>query len=324
MTVTAAEVAEYNRFGPWIDEITDPEDIPRLFRTYPVDLTATRMVLKVPRSIVRRDATAGMDLYDHLVILDQDSLTLLSRHIARGGGAAAELPDTDFRVLTLALADVVSLRDDLNLLDGRVTVSTSSGASIVVPYNGSAHDMATRLVNDLRAAACATPPGSIGVALRHVAGPRDAEAPNPGHADTHLVSRFLELRRDNPGLVTWASHGRRKLVPLQPGLRGVAARASHAISPMTLHGAAVVADANAMEVLGRRASLVRGRNTDYSSSRLVIPFGTLDRLDVSAHPVYADASMVTFGAGEWAADLAVPRDSEAERLLRASLPSSRA
>ena len=88
MSVTAAEVAEYDRFGPWIDEIVVPEDVPRLFRSYPIDLSATRMVLKVPRGIARRDATAGMNLYDHLVILERDALTLLSRDVATSNASA--------------------------------------------------------------------------------------------------------------------------------------------------------------------------------------------------------------------------------------------
>src|ERR1035437_5471336 len=115
--------------------------------------------------------------------------------------------------------------------------------------------------------------------VRAVAGGAASAAtmgPASGSADTHLVRRFLELRSDNPGLVVLASHGRRRVSPGAIGLEGLIARVSHIASPATLHGVAVVADANALEFLGRRASLVRGRNPDYSSSRLVIPLGALD------------------------------------------------
>ena len=317
MSPTAAEVSEYDRFGPWIDEVTVPEDVPRLFRTYPIDLSATRVVLKVPRGIARRDATAGMDLYDHLVILDRDELTLLSRRVEISPDGPDAGGDLGYVILAVPLADVIAIRDDLNLLDGKVTVSTRSGASITVPYNGSAHDMASRLVNDLRAAACVKPASRVGSALLAAgsAAADPAALPTPGHADTHLVSRFLELRGDNPGLVTWASYGRRRLVPGGVGLRGFASRAGHALSPMTLHGAAVVADANAIEFLGRHASLVRGRAPVYSSSRLVIPRGALDRIDVVPHPIYPGVTIVTISAGEWSTDIAVPTDSESERIL---------
>jgi hypothetical protein len=322
MSVTTAEVAEYDRFGPWIDEIVIPEDVPRLFRSYPIDLGAARMVLKVPRGIARRDATAGMDLYDHLVILDRDSMTLLSRDGATATKGEERTGGPGYDVLTLALADVVAIRDDLNLLDGRVTVSTSTGASISVPYNGSAHDMATRLVNELRAVAVTMPTSSVGRSLLTAGGgAADVTAvSDPGSADTHLVSRFLELRNDNPDLVVLATHGRRRVSPGATGFEGFVARLAHVASPATLHGVAVVMDANALEFLGRRASLVRGRNPDYSSSRLVVPLGALDSLELSAHPVYPDAATVTIGAGQWATDIHVPSGSDAERLFLTASP----
>ena len=60
-------VSEYDAFGPWIDEVFAPEDVPRLFRNHALDFDAARLVLKVPRDIVRRDATPDMDLYDYLL-----------------------------------------------------------------------------------------------------------------------------------------------------------------------------------------------------------------------------------------------------------------
>ena len=81
------------------------------------------MVRKVPCGIARRDATAGMDLYDHLMILDRESLTLLSRRHAKAAlGAEESRGSVDFGVLAVPLADVVAIRDDLNLRDSRVTV----------------------------------------------------------------------------------------------------------------------------------------------------------------------------------------------------------
>ena len=323
--ITAADVAEYDRFGPWIDEVVVPEDVPRLYRTFPIDLSATRVVLKVPRSIARRDATAGMDLYDHLVILERESLTLLSRHVAMAGARERQGEDPGYGVLTVALADVVAIRDDLNLLEGRLTVSTAAGSSITVPYNGSAHDMATRLVNELREAAITKPASDIGRALL-AAGNAAADAaavPNPGSADTHLVSRFLELRNDNEDLIVWASHGRRRVQPGATGFEGLIARVSHVASPATIHGLAVVADANALEILGRRASLVRGRNPDYSSSRLVIPLGVLDSLGLSPHPAYPEVATVTIGAGDWTTDIHVPHDCGASQLILAASQSAR-
>jgi len=325
MNPTAADVREYDRFGPWIDEVTATEEVPKLYASYPLDLDSTRIVLKVPRNVARRDAWAGMDLYDHLVILDADRLTVLSRRLGAAGSDLDVGGGPGYDVMTARLADVVAIRDDLNLLDGRLTVSTSSGDSLSFGYNGSAHDKATRFVDALRAGAGRGAMSSVGSALM-IAGSVGADAtavPSPGAADTYLVSSFLKLRAGNPGLTVWASHGRGRLSPSLDGVRGVAARASHAISPMTLHGAVVMADGAAMELLGRHAFLVRGRGAIYSTSRLVIPLRALDGLDVTMHPVYEDVAVATIRAGDWSTELAVPRDSEAASLLRTASESVR-
>lgn len=320
MSTVRPGFSEHDRFGPWIHQVTEPEDVPRLYRSYPIDLGAARLVLKVPREIARRDATPDMDLYDHLVILEQDRLTLLSRRGAKAARDAIAGGGPDYEVVVIPLADVVAIRDVVNLLDGRLTVATSAGAAITVPYNGSASDMVARLVSALRVAAGEKAASPVGSALQ-VAGLATVEGtavPDLGPADTYLVSHLLELRRHHPDLVAWASHGKRFLAPDAAGLAGVVPRLAHALSPMTLHGAMVVADGTAMELLGRHAWLVRGRHPIYSTSRLLIPFGAVDRLDLSPHPVYPGVTVVTIRAGEWATDIPVPSDSTAGRLLSAA------
>ena len=45
---TTTRVSEFDRFGPWIDEVTDAEDVPRLFRDQVADPRAPRTVVVVP------------------------------------------------------------------------------------------------------------------------------------------------------------------------------------------------------------------------------------------------------------------------------------
>ena len=325
MNAVPAGVSEFDRFGPWIDEVEVPEDVPRLFRTHPIDVGAARMVLKVPRNIARRDATADMDLYDHLVVLEQGHLTVLSRHAAKAKRDVSPAGGPGYGVLTVSLADVVAIHDAVSLLDGRLTVSTSAGESVTVPYNGSARAKVTRLVSELRAAAGARPASPVSVALLAAARPpTDRRAsPDAGPADLLLTKTFLELRRGDPDLLVWACHGRMPLTPGGTGIQGAVRRASHAMSPMTLHGAVVSADSTALQVIGRHAWLVRGKAPVHSVSRLVIPFGTLDHLDLAPHPIYPGVTVVTIRAGAWVTDLVVPSDSVAERLLRAAAESGR-
>jgi hypothetical protein len=314
---------EYDRFGPWIDEVKEPDDVPPLYRHHGIDFATERLVLKVPRNITRRNATPDMDLYDHLLILGQERLTVLSRRTGGPTHPGAADSGKGYDVVTLELMDVVAIRNTVNLLDGKLTVATSAGASITVPYNGSASGMVDRLVSALREIPCAKPASAVGAALlaaggrfaRTTVGTRPTTGPGTAPIETFLVSDFLEAQDANPHLAVWAAHGRRPLSPVAAGVQGMVQRAKHAFSPMTLHGSLIAADGAALELFGRHSWLVRGRDAIYSTAHLVIPFGGPDHLSLSPHPLYPDATVATIGASAWTEQFTVPRDSEAERLL---------
>lgn len=310
--------SEYDRFGPWIDEVTRMDDVPRLYRNYPIDFSVERLVLKVPRNIERRNATPEMDLYDHLIMLGKDQLTVLSRRSGKPSRKGSADSGRGYDVVAIPFADVVAIRNALNLLDGRLTVSTSEGTPIAVSYNGSAGDVVDMFVGALREAVCIRPASPVGSALLAAGGPlaRPALVPGHGPVDTFLATAFLEGHGANPRLSAWAAHGRRRLSPEATGLQGTIQRLVHAISPMTLHGALFAADEAALEVFGRHSWLIRGRAAIYSTSRLVIPFGAPDRLELSPHPLYPDVTVATIGAGTWKAELPLPHGSVAEHLLR--------
>ncbi len=314
-------VSEYDRFGPWVDEVHQVEDVPRLYSSFPIDFSVERLVLKVPRNITRRNATPDMDLYDHLIMLGQDRLTVLSRRAGKTsrqvGGETISDSAEGYDVVSIPCADVVAIRNTLNLLDGRLTVSTSEGTPIKVAYNGAASEVVVRFVSALREAACVKPASPVGKALLAAGRPlaRPAVVRGRGTVDTFLASAFLDAHSANPSLSAWAAHGRRRLTPVADGMAGTVERMKHALSPMTLHGALFAADEAAMEVFGRHSWLIRGRGATYSTSQLVIPFGAPDTLDLTPHPLYPDVTVVTIGAGEWKAELPVPSDSVAAKLL---------
>ena len=60
-------ISEYDAFGPWIYEVHNVDELPRLYQNAGIDPTTCSLVLKIPRNIERRDATPDMHLYDHLV-----------------------------------------------------------------------------------------------------------------------------------------------------------------------------------------------------------------------------------------------------------------
>lgn len=311
---TTPDASEYERFGPWVDQVQTLDDVPRLFRDHPLDLDAARLVLKVPRNIPRRDATAGMDLYDHLLVLGGDRFTVLSRHLgddARPGTAPGR-----YDVLEVPVDDVVAIRDVVNLLDGRLTVHTRAGRTLSIRYNGSARETVNRLVDQLRSAAGSRPPSPAGRALL-AAAQQGAEPAvlDAGREDLALVSDFREAARQNPDLVAWACHGRRGVSPRPGGAAGAFQRVLHSLSPMTLQGTVVAADEVALEVFGRHAWMVRGSKPVHSSSRLVVPMSAVERLDVSPHVSYEGTAAVTLIAGAAAIPIAVPEGSAAHVLF---------
>ncbi|WP_315093293.1 hypothetical protein [uncultured Cellulomonas sp.] len=301
---TRSTTHEYDRFGPWIDEVTTAEDVPRLYRDHPLDLAGARLVLKVPRNIARRDATPDMDLYDHLLVADADRLTVLSRQ-ASG----------PYSVRSVALREVVAVRDVVSLLDGRLTVHTADGATLSVAYNGSARANVSRLVDELRTAA-AELPSAVGRALLAAARTHAQTPPvDAGPDDVGVTTQYLEAVRQRPGLRPWVWHGRSAVRPLGSGAAGAVRSLTHAISPMTLHGAVLAADELVLEVFGRHEWLVRGSSPVHSASRLVLPLAAPDGLQVGPHPRYAGATTVTVTAGASRVELVVPTGSPAHRLL---------
>src|SRR5512143_3413558 len=115
-----AGTSEYDRFGPWIDEVTIPEDVPPLYRDFPLDFQRARLVLKVPRNISRRNATPDMDLYDALLVLDEVGLTVLSRRLESDARRASFVRGYD--VTTVPYSQVVGVLDTVELLQGILTI----------------------------------------------------------------------------------------------------------------------------------------------------------------------------------------------------------
>ena len=296
------DTREYDAFGPWIDEVRSLADVPRLYRDHPLDLSAARSVLKVPRDIARRDATPGTDLYDHLLVLEEARLTVLSRRPEEPLG---------YEVREVALAEVAAVLDTVDLLDGRLHLHTRDGRVLTLRYNGSARERVRQLVDGLRTdgGRPATPDGLDRQALTP-----DALGPD----DVAVVADVREVTRARPGLTARAWHGRRPVRPRPGGAAGALRTLTHALSPATLQAAVAASDGDHLEVFGRREQLVRGRRPVHSASRLVVPLPGLDRVTAAANPRYAGAVDLVLTAGRAQLTLTVPEGSGTERFLRGS------
>lgn len=276
MTDHTLRTAEFDAFGPWIYEVRTPEDVPRLFRSQPVDLGSALLVLKVPRNIARRDADPTMDLYDHLLVATETGLTVLTR-VDSGADSGV---DSGVAVRTIAWGDVLAVSTCVDLVDGLLTVLTSDGP-VHVPFNGSSQETVLALVAIIRSrfvTRAGTQSGTRSPAQAPLggtpAGPGAAETPAPELPaverelqNTH--HRLLNTERGFRHVATQSRTGVRSIHP-QPWARYV-----WNLWPTSLQSALYYTDGHELLVVHRKSPVVRGFAPVHSIARTSI---ALDRV----------------------------------------------
>jgi len=292
--------AEFDAFGPWVDRVHDATEVPGLYRDYPVDFATSRLVLKVPRNISRRDALPTMDLYDHLIVVEPESLIVLSR------------ADTGYARSAFGYGDIVAFTDSVDLVDGRLDILAGTGGTLTVPYNGSSQDVITHLVDVLSELSLAAMPPTPAVALPAPDDPpADLDLLDLGKEDVGLVTSYFDLMRHEFGARLLAAHGRTVLPPRG----GRISRAVHAFYPMTLHGAVLCRTERELHIIGRKAWLLRGNAPDLSRSHTTIPLAAIDEISVRPHADYLGASVVALRLGTTTLDVVLPEGSAAVHAL---------
>jgi len=261
-TSTWVRTPELDAFGPWILRVRTPEDVPELFR--PVrDLAGTRMVVKVPRPIERREVRAGMDLYDALIVVRDDGVEVLSR-----------VPDAlDGRVRRwLPADDLLAVEDSTELLDGMLRLHAAGIDPVEIPYNGASADVVLTLLDEIRF--LWRQPG--GFPERQPDMPLEALGPD----DIGLVSHHRDLARHDP-----------LMRPLVLRRRHTARRSGNAFVrtvegawPPTLHAAVVETTGSELVVLHRRTWLERGHKGIHSLATTVVPLMRGIHVEVSDDP----------------------------------------
>ena len=117
------DLREYDRFGPWIDQVTQAIDMPRRFRPWWPELSGARYLLKVPRPYDRAQVRPGMDLYESVIAVQPETLCVLS-------AGPTEVVRRD-----VARDELVATIQHHNLLVGRWSLLLSDGSSVDVTYN---------------------------------------------------------------------------------------------------------------------------------------------------------------------------------------------
>ena len=308
--VAYPSTAEYDAFGPWIDEVSTADEVPRLYRDVAIDFAAAHTVLKFPRAIARRDATPQMHLYDHLLIANPESLVVLSRE------------GDDYSTTSIRYDRIASVTDSIAMLDARLRIRTLDGGEHSLQYNGSSQDTVAGLVALLRSLALATvAEGALRVAdsdrARQLVAPLALD--DLGRGDAIFVTWTRELTAKEPGLRILATQGRQRVKTYGSALLGLL----DLVNPANLHALVVLGTDDELQILHRGHLVTRGGAPIVSRGRTIVPLATLDAVTKARHPRYSDVDVLTLRSGSSSVEVLVAADSAAERVLLAQLPRGR-
>lgn len=172
-----ARDAEYDRFGPWVIEISPGDPAPALFEPYLSQRETPLLAIKIPRKIARREAHPGMDLYDYVVSLYERDLLALQRL------------GHDVRAVTIPYGEIQHLRVREDLLRGNLHLAISGGP-FDLPYNTVSSEVMGRVVGMLHERC--RPPGWAPV-------PPPAATPI-GELSFYFEGRLRAMREDDPDM----------------------------------------------------------------------------------------------------------------------------
>ncbi|WP_372595360.1 hypothetical protein [Actinotalea sp.] len=294
---------EFDAFGPWVLPVSEADEVPRLFRPHAGDPHTAQAMLKVPRTISRRDANPSMDLYQHLLVFRDDIVVLLTRAPSQSGGVHRR---------TVAAKDLLAIEESVDLLDGRLVLTVRDGPALRVSYNGSSRDLIRGFVDTVRAS------WTTGVG-----GPGPERDPHPIPLglrelgpDVALVTEYRALVAAEPAMHLLGAHPRERVEPVAPDAAGIVTRIGHRLWPMTLQGAIVCSDGRELVVLHRRPWWVRGARPVHSIARTMIPVDRANPFEILDHPDYHGVRTIRIGG---VLELPVPLGSAGEQALREAL-----
>lgn len=281
--------SEYDQFGPWILKVASASDVPRVFRDYSFGFDVAEIVLKLPRDIVRRDATPDMHLYDSMLIVDDTALTLLTR-------AGDEFTTSAIRIGTIA-----AVEQSVELLDGLLSVHGTNGTTVHVPYNSASstiiNAVATRLLQ------------LTGAATDHGADSEPMPIDALGVRDIALTNAYSEAALSTSGLRVRAAYAATSPSSTESFLNRIRKGRVH------LSGAVICENDSQLIVLSRRVWIRYRGKPDLSTKRTVIVRARVTNTDISVTPLVRDANTITISLGAAKLEFVVPANGDAVRAL---------
>jgi hypothetical protein len=269
---------EYDRFGPWVIEISEEDPPPPLFVPHLTRSEAPLLALKIPRRISRREAHPGMDLYDYMVSLYEQDMVVLQR------------VEREVRTRTIRYRDVqyLSLRDEL--LRGSVHLGALEGHHDL-PFNSVSGDIMRRLVGIIRE--------------RYQPEPAPPAVEFEPVASTELSFYFERLLREemtgDSGMRPMATQPDTPLGALEEGLLR---RFFFGLVAKRLLESIHLSDGRELLVVDRGQKYVYRWQSNYGRVETWLPLANITAVDWDWGPDEAEATPVTVTVSTGAGDLA--------------------
>jgi hypothetical protein len=271
-----SSTAEYDAFGPWIYEIHSKEEIPRLFRSFPIDLDRALITIKVPREIERREANPSMDLYDILASLGPETITVLTR---RG---------REFDSREVAYREVQGVTEFVDLLQGRLTIDTDAG-QVVIPFNASSTEVVTHVVQVLRGKYTSDRVGKGRAPAGRGGGPAVPDV------ELDLQNLYRRLVREDGVDRTVGVQKRHVVTPI--GASGVGRALSRAW-PTTMQSAVVtLVRGREIQVLHRGKPFITGRKPVQALARTLVPIERVSGVEARPSQTHEGVSALVVRVG---------------------------
>lgn len=241
---------EYDAFGPWIYEIDEEHEVPKIFRSY-YDGSGSHLILfKVPRNIERRTASPDTDLYDYLVGAYDKYLHILKRT----GKKVTERK--------IYYGDISAVKDIHALLKGVLILFTQNGPA-VIEYNTVSEEIILKLINIIEKKICIDTQS-----IRMESIPVEYSS-DESTIDILYFNLFNKLQSVRPGL---------SLIAYQPAMwiqitRGLRQRLNE--EKLKLSKTAFITNDNELIVLERNMPMRKKYKNEYEYSYLYIPFQSI-------------------------------------------------
>ena len=263
------DIKEYDRFGPWIFEISDDDPVPPIFQSFVDTSIPSVLSFKIPRPIERRKAKPGMDLYDFLITIREDSIEILQRK----GDAVKKM--------AVAYTDIHSLQCSQDLLLGNFSLIT--GETIYsFPFNTVSEEFIDRIINI--------------VLERFPKLPTPKEVENEVKADEwKLGPNFYRLltkeKRKEPQYRCFGVQGQVSVASQNDSLFK---RLWYGLIDKRCYESLHFSDGHLLKIIGR-GTLYRYRGKpDYRVDKIFIPIASVAELEWNPDPLLNDVMIINY------------------------------